>query len=99
MRWFKKLVKMESEIKIWILVAVAGAMAAIIGFMIKVVTAQVLKRLDEMVHELRQLTQVSTVHREQIRGLQEQANVLRHRMHNHLTRIRALELGAAKAIS
>ena len=83
---------MISEIKIWILVAVAGVMATIMGFIIKVITDQVLKRLDDIVMELKQLTHVTTIHKEQIKGLQEQDAMLHRRLQNHVKRIRALEM-------
>ena len=82
---------MLSEIKIWILVAVAGAMATIMGFIVKLITDQVLKRLDEIVTELKQLTHATTVHKEQIKGLQEQDAMLHRRLNNHVTRIKAIE--------
>ena len=52
---------MLSEIKIWILIGAAGVMATILGFTVKVITDQVIKRLDEIVTELKQLTQVKIV--------------------------------------
>jgi uncharacterized membrane-anchored protein YhcB (DUF1043 family) len=80
-----------NELKIWILVGVAGIMATVIGFVIKVVTAQVIKRLDEIVLELKQLTQATTIHREQIRNLQEQDAIMHRRLNEHSERIHRLE--------
>lgn len=82
---------MLSEIKIWILIAVAGIMATILGFVIKTVTGQVLKRLDEIVTELKQLTQSTTIQGQQIKGLQEQDAMINLRLNDHSARIRALE--------
>ena len=82
---------MLSEIKIWILISVAGIMAAILGFIIKVVTAQVIKRLDEIVLELKQLTQATTIQGQQIKGLQEQDAMIHRRLNEHSSRIRSLE--------
>ncbi len=84
-------IAMESAIKIWILVAVAGIMATILGFIIKIVTAQVIHRLDEIVDELKQLTHITTIQNEQIKGLQEQDTVIHRRLQKHGMRIRALE--------
>lgn len=83
---------MLSEIKIWILIGVAGIMATILGFIIKVVTAQVLKRLDEIVLELKQLTHATTIQGQQIKGLQEQDVLIHRRLNEHSARIHALEI-------
>jgi len=87
---------MLSEIKIWILIGGAGIMATILGFIIKVVTDQVIKRLDEIVTELKQLTQATTIQGQQIKGLQEQDAEIYRRLHEHATRIHALELKETK---
>lgn len=82
---------MITEIKTWILLAVVGVMATILGYIIQMVTAQVIRRLDEIVTELRQLTQTTTIQNEQIKGLQEQDANTRQRLHKLATRVRALE--------
>lgn len=87
---------MIAEIKTWILIAVAGAMATILGYIIKVVTAQVIHRLDEIVTELKQLTHTTTIQNEQIKGLQEQDAIIRRRLHKHGLRIHDLELRSAQ---
>jgi hypothetical protein len=81
-----------SEIKIWILIGVAGVMATILGFIIKVVTGQVIKRLDEIVIELKQLTHAATIQGQQIKGLQEQDAMIHRRLNEHSSRIHALEI-------
>ena len=83
---------MFSEMKIWVLIGMAGVMATILGFIIKVVTGQVIKRLDEIVMELKQLTQATTIQGQQIKGLQEQDAVIHRRLNEHSTRIHALEM-------
>ena len=87
---------MADDIKTWILIAVAGVMATILGFIIKLVTGQVINRLDEIVTELRQLTQTTTIQNEQIKGLQEQDAMIRRRLYSHGARIRELELRPVK---
>jgi cell division protein FtsB len=82
---------MLSEIKVWRLIGVAGIMATVLGFIIKVVTDQVLKRLDEIVTELKQLTQATTIQGQQIKGLQEQDAMIHRRLNEHSSRIHALE--------
>jgi uncharacterized membrane protein YhiD involved in acid resistance len=83
---------MLSEIKIWILIGVAGFMATVLGFIIKVVTNQVIKRLDEIVLELKQLTQATTIQGQEIKGLQEQDAMIHRRLNEHSSRLHALEL-------
>lgn len=87
---------MLSEMKIWILIAVAGVMATMLGFMINVVTGQIVKRLDEIVTELKQLTHATTIQGQQIKGLQEQDAMIHRRLNEHSERIHELELKATK---
>ena len=82
---------MVSEIKIWILIGVAGIMATILGFIMKVVTGQVIKRLDDIVLELKQLTRATTIQGQQIKGLQEQDALIHRRLSEHSKRIHTLE--------
>ena len=87
---------MLSEIKIWMLVGVAWVMATILGFIIKVVTGQVIKRLDEIVLELKQLTNATTIQGQQIKGLQEQDAMIHRRLNEHSARIHSLEIKTIK---
>ena len=82
---------MNAEIKIWILLAVAGVMAAILGFIIKLVTAEVIKRLDDIVNELKQLSKTTTIQGQQIQGLLEQDAAMHNRLNEHSMRLRVLE--------
>jgi hypothetical protein len=82
---------MLAEIKAWILIAVAGVMATILGYIIKMVTAQVIRRLDDIVLELKQLTHITTIQNEQIKSLQEQDAIIRRRINKLGLRVRALE--------
>lgn len=85
---------MLAEIKAWILIAVAGVMATILGYIIKMVTAQVIRRLDDIVLELKQLTHTTTIQNEQIKSLQEQDAIIRRRINKLGLRVRALEFNA-----
>jgi hypothetical protein len=85
---------MFTEIKIWILIAAAGIMATVLGFIVKVITDQVIKRLDDIVMELKQLTLATTVQGQQIKGLQEQDAMIHRRLNEHSERIHALETNA-----
>lgn len=66
-------------------------MATILGYIIKLVTAQVIRRLDDIVLELKQLTHTTTIQNEQIKSLQEQDAIIRRRINKLGLRIRALE--------
>ena len=50
------------------------------------------KRLDEIVTELKQLTQATTIQGQQIKGLQEQDAIIHRRLNEHSARIHALEI-------
>ncbi len=80
-----------AEIKIWILIVVVSSLAAVLGFGIKVVTHEVIKRLDAIVNELKQLTRETTVQQQQIKRLQDQATIINQRLHEHGARIHILE--------
>lgn len=77
--------------KVWVLLGAASIMAAVMGFIIKVITGEVLKRLDDIVKELKQLTAITAEHKGQIDNLHEQADTIRQRLHNHSSRIRKIE--------
>lgn len=83
---------METEMKIWVLIGVVSVLAAILGFMIKLVTKEVIKRLDDIVTELKQLTKTTTVQEEKIKSLQDQDLLINQRLNDHSGRIRTLEL-------
>ena len=85
---------MHTEIKIWILIAAAGIMASVLGFIIKVITDQVIKRLDDIVTELKQLTHATTIQGQQIQGLKEQEAMIHRRLNEHSERLHALEANA-----
>jgi hypothetical protein len=93
--WFVavyKAIDMDTEIKIWILVGLAGVMATALGFIINIVMGQVIKRLDEIVTELKQLTQATTIQEQQIKGLQDQGAIIHNRLNEHAMRIHTLEI-------
>lgn len=89
---------MVAELKLWILISAAGVMAGVLGFIVKLITDQVIKRLDEIVRELKQLTQATTIQGQQIKGLQEQDAVIHRRLNEHSERIHALEASAPRKL-
>ncbi len=82
---------MESEIKVWILVSIAGLMATILGFVVKMITDQVIKRLDDIVIELKQLTHATTIQGQQIQALKDQDRLILRQLDEHADRLRQLE--------
>lgn len=81
-----------NEVKIWILVAAITAITTVLGFVIRTVIGQVIKKLDEIVNELKQLTKTSAVQEQQIKELQEQDKNLHHLYNDHSARIRTIEI-------
>ncbi len=80
----------------WILVTAVSVIATVLGFLIKTVTDQVIKKLDEIVRELKQLTRTSAVQEQQIKELQEQDKNLNYRLNDHANRIRSVEMKLSK---
>ncbi len=75
----------------WLLVAAIGILTTILSFIIRIVTAQVIKKLDDIVFELKQLAQISAIQHEQIKMLQQQDAYLQQQLALHDARIRQLE--------
>ena len=84
------------EVKIWILLASVTIIATILGFVIRTVIGQVIKKLDEIVQELKQLTKTSAVQEQQIKELNEQDKTIHHILNDHSARIRSIELRTNK---
>jgi hypothetical protein len=82
---------MVTEIKLWLLVSVAGMMATVLGYIVKTITGQVIKRLDDIVTELKQLTQQTTVQGQQIQGLKDMEALIYRHLNEHAARLHALE--------
>ena len=80
------------EVKIWILLSAVTIMSLILGFMIRIVTQQVIKRLDEIVNELKQLTKISAIQEQQISELKDREELINSRLNNHAVRIRSIEM-------
>ncbi len=83
-------------VKVWVLAGTVCVLAAVLGFMIKLVTKEVIKRLDDIVNELKQLTKTSTAQKEKIKYLQDQDILINGRLNEHSGRIRSLELKVQK---
>lgn len=82
---------MITELKLWVLIGVAGAMSTVLGAVIRMVTSEVIKRLDDIVTELKQLSQSTTIHGQEIKSLQEQDAMIHHRLQEHADRLLRLE--------
>ncbi|MGH2645756.1 MAG: hypothetical protein ACRDE2_17525 [Chitinophagaceae bacterium] len=82
----------ERDVKIWILTALLLLALSILGFIIKTITHQILKRLDEIVDELKGITKITAVQEQQIKSLVDQQGNTNQRLNDHATRIRKLEI-------
>lgn len=79
------------EIKIWILTSALIIVISILGFILRAISQQILKRLDDMVDELKVLNEMKTMHDQQIKFIQEGQSSINSRLNNHGERIRVLE--------
>jgi uncharacterized membrane protein YhiD involved in acid resistance len=79
-------------VKVWVLAGLVSVLAAILCFMIKLVTREVIKRLDDIVSELKQLTKTTTTQEEKIKQLRDQDILINQRLNEHSGRIRIIEL-------
>ncbi|TAN18823.1 MAG: hypothetical protein EPN37_04485 [Chitinophagaceae bacterium] len=82
----------DKDIKIWILTTALILVISVIGFIVKTITRQILKRLDQIVNELKQVTRLSTVHEQQIKSLGDQQANTNMRLNDHAVRLRKLEI-------
>lgn len=80
------------EVKVWILVAAVGVMGTALGFVIKVATNLLIKRLDGIVDELKRLNLSNSLHGQDITHLQETNSQVQTRLNNHADRLRSLEI-------
>lgn len=64
----------------------------VIGFLLKTWFNQIIKRLDELVEEIKNLNQTKTIHDQQIKYLHEGQVHIHERLNDHSKRIRDLEL-------
>ena len=88
---------MEPTLKEWILLAALGVTATALGFIIKVATNSLIRKLDGIVSELKQLNLNSTMHTQEIRNIQEGALQMNQRINNHAERLRTLEISVKPA--
>lgn len=82
---------MIAELKLWVVLAVLSALTTIAAFLLKLITSQVIKRLDTIVSELRSLSHAALVQEQQIKSLQESDHQHTQRLNNHAERIRTIE--------
>jgi septal ring factor EnvC (AmiA/AmiB activator) len=81
-----------SQIKIWVLVSVASSLAGSLAFIIRVLTAEVIKRLDNIMSELKQVTKATTIQEQQIKNLHEQDAAMQEQLKKHAGRINTLQM-------
>lgn len=85
--------------QIWVLGLAATVMSAILGFIAKMITQQVLKRLDNIITELQALGNVSATQEERIKGMQNSQVIFVNKLNeqavklvDHESRITRLEV-------
>lgn len=64
----------------WFIGIVITCIGAVMGFVIKFVTSQVIKRLDAIVEKLENLGSITTAHKEQLHFHKERINDLHERV-------------------
>lgn len=80
------------EIKVWILTSVLAIVVVVMGFLLKMWFRQIITRLDELVEEMKGISQVAAVQEQQIKNINDQIGESRQRLNNHSERIRNLEI-------
>jgi hypothetical protein len=90
---------MDPNMQVWILTFATMGLIGIISFIAKLVTQQVVKRLDSIITELQALTRVTTTQEITIRSLQDNqaaqsAQMFEHsnQLNEHSHRIMRIEL-------
>ena len=76
---------MQQSTLVWLLSGVMSVMLMALAFFAKTILAQVLKRLDDIIQELKNLSKASTTQEEQIKNLKD------HHV-DHTSRISDIEL-------
>jgi uncharacterized membrane-anchored protein YhcB (DUF1043 family) len=69
-----------NTVQMWFLGIVITCIGTVMGFVIKFVTSQVIKRLDAIVEKLENLGSVTTSHKEQLQFHKERIDDLHERM-------------------
>jgi len=67
-------------------------MAGIVGFIIKLVTSQVIKRLDSIVDELKEMRPVTTRNESELKFHKQMIDEQKERLDDHQERIRTIEI-------
>lgn len=90
---------MDQTNQIWVLGIVITVMSGILTFIAKLITQQVLKRLDNIIIELQALGHVSAVQQEKINGIQSSQVIFVNKLNeqavtlvDHESRITRLEV-------
>lgn len=72
--------------------AVLTVSIIVVGFLLKAWFNEILKKLDELVNEIKALNELKTIHDQQIKFLQGAQLATQQRLDNHDKRIRDLEI-------
>lgn len=78
---------MNETTQVWVLSGAVMVLATIIGFAAKLITQQVIKRLDDIIAELQSLTKVTTAQEERIRNLQDNSVIYASTLAEHANQL------------
>ena len=84
------------EIQIWILTAAVSALSTILMVVFKTSLQRLVGRLDKLIDQVRELTQMVGHHKSAIDGLISKNNEQDQRLNGHSERIRNLEINQSK---
>ena len=86
------------EVQIWVLTGLVSALSAVLMIVFKTSLQRLITRLDELIDQVRELTENVGVHRSEIDGLEEKNQRQDERLNGHSERIRALEINQHKKV-
>jgi len=74
---------MQQTTEVWVLSSAVIVLGTIMGFAAKLITQQVIKRLDDIITELQALTKVTSIQEERIRTLQDNSVIYTSTLSDH----------------
>lgn len=78
---------MQQSTEVWILSAAVMVLGTIIGFAAKLITQQIIKRLDSIIDELQSLTKITASQEVLIRSLQDAVAVHSLQLQDHASHL------------
>ncbi len=74
---------MEQSTQVWVLTSALGIMSIILAFVAKIITTQVLKKLDSIIDELKILQKVTITQEEKLNALKDSHSLLISQLNEH----------------